>query len=590
MQIIKLKFSITLIQLFFIEKAVELLHRNTIDTFRLRINNSKSIIKELIDVCTDLRCGRLKNHDYARLLAKECIRTIGMCDIISFKTISKVYFINKLEEITKSKKEDYGLIIHAGKIVLAENEHLTKDVFNRITKTILANNYKSAVDNKVLNELSDLIHFFLIELVYMGYTKHYLVNFFMAIFAGIENLSFLQRLLIIKGLLTREHEEFNIVFGINADLTSQKRILINNDNVQLVTKRIRTRLKSISNEECEKFFSENANHHLYHVKVSSIDYFSALLRAREDFMNQLDILHLGYSNERFHLIDDCLIIGELNPDKASIGSTNYKFDGLYRSKRSLYKYVLKRFHDLDHSAIKSESLKRIYSGLRYFRFASESNEIEIRFINYWIALEYIFSTSDASQYTIGRIREYFKNCHALIYYKRNLTEYHREIKKMALDKYIAEYSDDLNYLKKIETYNVIISKSNSPLLKKRTEYYKERLESPEKLRGSLERHKQNIEWNLTRIYRIRNEIVHNAATKANIITTTSHLRYYLTFILNSILDFFIQNQSKYSPDNQLDIDDYFILQNLKISSLESSKEGIRLENLISVENPLEIFT
>jgi hypothetical protein len=306
-------------------------------------------------------------------------------------------------------------------------------------------------------------------------------------------------------------------------------------------------------------------------------------------MQELDILHLGYSNETFNLIEDCLLIGEQHPEKASVNSTKYRIDGLYRSQKSLYKYVSKRFGEIDRSKISEESMNKILSGVRYLRTGSDSSEIENRFLNYWIGLEYIFSTSDASQYTIGRLRNYFKNCHALIYLKRNLTEFHRDLKRMAVDKFILDYGDNLEYLKNKTTYETIIHNSTSPLLCQRAMYYLERLESSEILRGTIERHKQNVEWNLTRIYRVRNEIVHNAAIKSNIVTITSHLRYYLTFILNSVIDFFIHNQVNHSSDDPLEIEDYFILQNLTISSLESTMEGMTIENLLDIHNPMEIF-
>jgi len=589
MQVIKLKFSPSTIQRYFIEKSIELLHKNTNDSYRLRINNSRSIITELTEVCEDLRDGRLKNHDYAKLLAYECKRTISACNIIGFETISKKYFISIIERIEKGKDDNYRTIIHAGRIVLKENQYLTKKVFSKITSYILKYNYQAHIDSKEFIKINDLIHYFLIELLNQGYTKHYLGRFFSAIFSGVTGLTFLQRLLIIKSLIGRDEEEFNVVFGINSRLLSLRSIRVKNPEISHVTKSIKTRLIKISNEKCHQYFEDNSHHLLFLITINSVDYYSALLKARNIFMRGLDILHMGYSNEKFLLIEECLLIGELHPEKASVNSTNYRIDGHYRSKRTLYDYVSNRFSEIKREKLTTESLNKILSGIRYLRTGSESTEIENRFLNYWIGLEYIFSTSDASQYTIGRLRDYFKNCHALIYIKRNLTEFHRDIKKMSLDSDILTYNDDLSYLKERTSYEIVIAKSKSPLMAQRAKYFLDRLDDPDILRGTIERHKQNVEWNLTRIYRIRNEIVHNAAVKSNIVTITSHLRYYLTFILNSITDFIIQNQDEIREDEVLEIEDYFILQNLKLSSLESEKKGITIENLIDVHNPMEIF-
>ena len=107
-------------------------------------------------------------------------------------------------------------------------------------------------------------------------------------------------------MIHREPEEFNVVFGINANLLSLSRINISNPDILYASKRIKTRLIKISNDKCKLFFTKNSIHHLFVIKVTSIDYYSALLKARNKFMRELDILHLGYSNENFILIEDCL--------------------------------------------------------------------------------------------------------------------------------------------------------------------------------------------------------------------------------------------------------------------------------------------
>ena len=108
-----------------------------------------------------------------------------------------------------------------------------------------------------------------------------------------------------------------------------------------------------------------------------------------------------------------------------------------------------------------------------------------------------------------------------------------------------------------------------------------------KVKAALENHQKNLEWNLTRIYRIRNEIVHNAAIKEDIGVLTSHLRYYLTFIINGLIDFIINNPKDVNNDDQINIDDFFIFQDLKLSSLE--KKGVELKDLIAINNPMEVI-
>lgn len=227
MQKLILKFTPTPLQLYFMEKSVELLHRNTIDSFRLRINNSKSIINELVEVCYDLKNGRLKNHDYAKLLAEECKRTINDCSILSFGSIDKNYFNKLLDDIIKRGKQDYGILIHAGRIILEENHELSSVVIRKLIE-IFENENPSEDYKSKIKITTELVHFFLIELIYMGYTKHYLINYFLVIFAVIPDKTFLERLRIVTELINRQKEKYHIVLGINSELSNRKRINIQN--------------------------------------------------------------------------------------------------------------------------------------------------------------------------------------------------------------------------------------------------------------------------------------------------------------------------------------------------------------------------
>jgi hypothetical protein len=142
----------------------------------------------------------------------------------------------------------------------------------------------------------------------------------------------------------------------------------------------------------------------------------------------------------------------------------------------------------------------------------------------------------------------------------------------------------------IQSYDLLINKSISPLIVFRAQYYRNLLIDGKKMKDTLEKHQKNLEWNLTRIYRVRNEIVHNAALKEDLTVLTSHLRYYLTFILNGLMDFFINHPVDVDKDKFFSIDDYFLFQDLKLSSLSSyNKNEINFIDLIDINNPLEII-
>lgn len=74
--------------------------------------------------------------------------------------------------------------------------------------------------------------------------------------------------------------------------------------------------------------------------------------------------------------------------------------------------------------------------------------------------------------------------------------------------------------------------AENPLLLFRVDNLKKGLfHSPRYLRDRLERHKQNIDWQLRRVYRIRNRIMHQGLVN---IDTSQFYRYLHTYYINTI--------------------------------------------------------
>ena len=582
MQIVRVKFNPTVIQKYFLEKALELLHGKTLDTYRVRIHNPKTIIKELMNICIDIEDGKLKYDNYAAMAASEAIKLIESSSFVKFSSISRKYYLNLLNKPTR---ENYSTIIHASKIIIRENESYAESLFSEMLRCIITNNLTLEPGAELYEKIDRLLNHYLIELIDIGYSKQYLYKFISSIFCGIEGYSFFQRLLIFKSLTSRSSESFNVIIGLFSPTQEKTKFSIKDPQIQELDKSNRTRFASITNQTVSTFLEEHKNHSLYTIPVQSQDYISALLLARDIFSRNLDILHLGYSTVKFEILDSAIPIGEKEPSKATINPINYSIDGFYRSKYSVYENIYNKLDKLDNHRIKEESLRKVYYGIRYLRIGTESTEIETKFLGYWIGLEYLFSTPDAKQQTIQRIKTYFVKCHALIYFKRNLLEFHRTLFKSELYKYLKSYSNNLYYLTEENTYHTIIKNSTFPILSNRAHYFLDRLQNPKLLRSTIERHENNLMWNLTRIYRLRNEIVHDAASKPNISIITSHLRYYLTFILNSIIDFIIENQNNYSQEDRLKIEDYFILKSLEHDSMQA--EGVDFNKLLKVKNPLD---
>ncbi|MBK7290099.1 MAG: hypothetical protein IPI78_07630 [Chitinophagaceae bacterium] len=90
MQIISHKNTgLTVCQRFFIEKSIELLYSGSIDSYRVRLNNPKSILEELKYCLEEFQAGRIKHFHTIKAkdkekkaLIEECLLTLNNAPII----------------------------------------------------------------------------------------------------------------------------------------------------------------------------------------------------------------------------------------------------------------------------------------------------------------------------------------------------------------------------------------------------------------------------------------------------------------------------------------------------------------------------
>ena len=181
------------------------------------------------------------------------------------------------------------------------------------------------------------------------------------------------------------------------------------------------------------------------------------------------------------------------------------------------------------------------------------------------------------------MRRYLPTCHGVIYIKRNLYDFHKALKRIGISHQIEEYNDNMQYLTKFRTYDEIKGASTNQLIKFRSSFYQKLVSDPSNINRSLEKHQENLIWNITRLYKIRNEIVHNAAVTDNISVNVSHLKYYLTFILNSLMDFMSNSPIDIDGDQKITIEDYFISQTIIFGALK----GQKVNEYLKVNNPME---
>ena len=129
MQNIILNYPISNIQKLFISKGSELLYKGSLDSYRLKLHNPKTVIEELLSVC---KSSFLINNDYAQASASELTTLLNEeNDGLKFVKVNRKYF---LELLKNTKKENYNRIIQACKLVLSDNKNYLRSEERRVGK------------------------------------------------------------------------------------------------------------------------------------------------------------------------------------------------------------------------------------------------------------------------------------------------------------------------------------------------------------------------------------------------------------------------------------------------------------------------
>ncbi len=575
----------TISERFLAEKLLELFFNRTLDSHRAKLHNPKWILIELHQVLSDWAQGKIKAFDKTiRPVILETLKFLEVESLLQFDSINIKFFKTLLGNATE---KNYQHLSYTTRVILEKNMNYQQKLLDKIEEEIAKLNLEKVFVEK-LESLNIYVDYLATELINQGYAKGYLYSIISRIFSDKRNLDFVDAFKEFKSAILREEEEFKIIFRIN-------KLAGNNEKIDIkssfeIDEKFIEEISNI-NDKSKQFFS-NQNGYAYFLAFTEVghDYLSVIEKAKKKLFTLIDLIHMGYPNYPFGFAKKCLVIGTRKPELTNIQPVFYIPDGSYKNNEELYETLLQKMSRMNaNSKIQKESIQKIVSAFRHLRLGRDADELEQKFLNYWIGLEYIFSNYDVHDTTIIRLKEYFIHSHSIAYIKRNLFEFHNDIKRFKLLTAIPDASENLNYLKNSQVYDFIIDNFSEsfPLLAFRANKYKDLLNRPGEIKNEILKHRTNLEWHLTRCYRIRNEIVHDAAIHLNIESITSNLRYYLVYILNSLLDY-LDSLTTETYEDQISINDYFLLQEITYSSLSMS--SFPLNDLMSVKSATEIFS
>lgn len=587
--------TLTICQKFFIEKSLELLNIGTIDSYRVRLNNSKSILEELNYCLKEFSKGRIKHFQTikakesgSKAIVDEAISLIETdTNYLVFTSFSKEYFKQLLNNL---KEDNYKKVVSCIDILLTENANYLQNSIQQLEVLINANlttiEHFQVID-RTLNAIFS-------ELITKGFSKGFLFKLVYGIFVNtLDNTkTFADHFDNFKTRIQNDKSAYNVIFRIDTTQKVYEAISTINTNATFVIQDDINAIQATLNHKPEltRFNTTAPSRKFIMCSVEALDYLSALKRARITLSEYLDVINLGLSDETLDIHNRVLVIDNRSPEKGAFQSNINFLDGKYKVAKDHYQQFTSKIPlIINNPNISAETKEKIKSAVRYLRLGNQSTEVEHKFINYWIGLEYLFSNYE-SQSTINRLKDHFITAHSLAYVKRNVHSFQKAFNQLstATKTTIDKYTDaNTDYLLDVDFYTSIEANlgNDYPLITYRAMKLKSWFFKPGKAPNAtdyLTMHKTNLEIHFTRIYRLRNEIIHDAVTNTNNEQITSNLRYYLTFILNELIDYFSK-----SHIIEISIEDFFVLNELKLGNIKQG--GYQLNELMNINCSIDFI-
>jgi hypothetical protein len=567
----------TELQRYFSERIVELFHKDTIDSYRVRSHNALSLLKELKELVSGWKDNRIKQFETVQLCIEENLDSLKFDTCLDYSFYDKNIFIRELETYSKTGEKNPNLsnriITILNKCIsLNENKYIN-NLFEKIEEKLFdEREYDEKEIIPVIKNLDNNISSLACEFINIGFSKIHL--FVCASDFLSSDKPFKDTFDGFKyKFVDKKESNYKVIFKIHVP----DNLLQGNEITDFVKELDPEYINEFTKHKFRKFIQSGTSIRFFVNEVTSCDNISAIKKSKEALSCLLDQLNLGMMNLSIDIPDTALIVTQKKggPYIYQRG-TQFILDGNYSddlNKSHLFREYLNNINN--NQNIKQEVKDRINSAIRHIRIANSSTELEQQFINYWIALEFIFSSPETNENTYTRLITNLTNILTCCYVKRNFYAINDELIKREIIDIGSHFWD-----KGIDIDNVIAS-LESPLLKYRLTKLKSLIldNGKDKRKAYVINHNKNVSRHITRIYRMRNELIHEAAIKQNIENVTSNLRYYLIFLLNNIIVFFAKIPF---DSNELGLSDFFIKYDMLMKKIEN---GWDLDTLLSV--PME---
>lgn len=548
-----------------------MVHWKTIDSYKVKYTNPILILEELLSVINGFESGQIKRFETVNLVRNEAQKRLredsGVLDYAGF---DKDFVRKNIESLNQNTREEAKTTL---KILIEKNRpRYRADLLSFIENTIMEKREEKGAFLAATEQLEKPINFLFAGLIRSGFSKKFLLKFIYSLFVKGPEITFSERFAEFRRICLRGKKSFDVIIKckLPGDLARSGADLF--AYFDRISQYRYEQLVGSSNSIVRDFFKEGQRVTYFRKKVDAYDRYSAIFQAKPYLGKFLDLIHLGYDQKGPIVEQQVLVFNIDDPNgRAEPVTMSFPLEGFYRSGINFFETLVKKVAAIDNNSwISDETKKKIRSAIRYLRLGSQAIEEEHRYLNYWIGLEYLFSDFSGGS-TFERIKRFLIPIHTNVYISRNLFAFHVDLIEMGCH-HKSDFinKDDLGYQFVQGNWTILEDKywQDFPLLAARASHLRTILFSESERKSYINKQTKTLEQHLSRLYRVRNEIVHDAAIDGNFAILISSLRYYLVFILSTL----IESLASSSPEEGVhSIDDFFVRNAMKFEFLKEKK-------------------
>ena len=519
-------------QVYFIQRWLEQLNRNTIDTYKYKYSNSHILLIELKYLISDVENDNIYRRNLT-CCVDELLNSLDS-DLIIREHYSNIRSL--ISQISINSKEDRPITA-------------LEDTVNNVLKTIFDDNYynwiisdieKAFAENSI-KTLEKLLVAFITELINLGWDRKSLESlcFFIFIEQKDSNI-FNERWNLFLDKLNQEASDYMYYFQLKEFEDEIFQINSSNGiNISYLTGE-----DIIKNHKCSPkrigIVNKKQKYIGLRIKEKQANFFNAIKKV-EQALCEIEA-QFYYLNVKCKILRQCNII----IDENNLAS---KYDKFIRP--SDWFSINRQFKDIDKTNYSeflnrkdSENNQKIINVINQYGLFCVCTRSETRLISIWTALESLMVTNHFDG-IYDHIRLYLPPILCMGYIYKIVKNLYMDFLRCRVTLHGISFvdtptKDDLiafaQYVVNDATRALAFSAcQDNQILKKRLGEVCTLLSDRKRLELALIKHNKKIEWHIQRIYNIRNALTHNAYTPLPLEQLIDNLDYYLMSVLDDAI-------------------------------------------------------